>query len=416
MKSLIKKLLPSQLLSAYHWLFATGSALLNLYPSRKLFVVVVTGTKGKSTTSEIIHTLLTAAGHKTALASTIRFCIGTKSEPNLFKMTMPGRGFLQSFLRRAVREGCTHAVVEMTSEGAKQFRHLGVEFDALVFTNLQAEHIEAHGGFINYVQAKLSLARHLEKSRKRPRYVVANTDDAHGKDFLSVNVETKVPYSLADAEPYNTDDKSVRFVWKRGPLISVPLPGVFNLYNILAALSLAEAIGIPLEVAKQALERMRPVAGRAERVERGQPFAVVVDYAHTPDSLRALYETFKERRIVAVLGSTGGGRDRWKRAEMGKIADEFADVSILTNEDPYDEDPAHIMADLAGGYTEHKPRIISDRREAIHEALRLAHEGDAVLISGKGTDPYIMGPRGLKEPWSDKKVAEEELEKLGFRS
>ncbi len=142
----------------------------------------------------------------------------------------------------------------------------------------------------------------------------------------------------------------------------------------------------------------------------------MVDYAHTPDSLRALYETFKERRIVAVLGSTGGGRDRWKRAEMGKIADEYAAVSILTNEDPYEESPMRIMADLAGGFVVHKPQFIIDRREAVAAAFKEAREGDVVLISGKGTDPYIMGPNGTKEEWSDRSVAEEELAKLGYHT
>ncbi len=412
----MKQYIPKGLLNAYHFLFAKLSAVAYGYPSRKLVVVAITGTKGKSTTSELVYNILTAAGHKTALASTIHFTIGTESEPNLFKMTMPGRGYLQQFMRRAVSAGCTHAVVEMTSEGAKQFRNVGIDLDALVFTNLQAEHIEAHGGFENYVQAKLLLARGLEKSVKRPRYIVANIDDTYGPEFLKAEVEVRVPYSLRDAEPYNTDERAVRFVWKGGGLITVPLPGLFNLYNILAALSVCEALGVPLDVCKKALEYTSVVAGRAERVEKGQPFAVLVDYAHTPDSLRALYETFKGRRIIAVLGSTGGGRDRWKRAEMGKIADEYADISYLTNEDPYDEDPKRIMDDLAGGFVTRTPRLVTDRREAMSEAFKEAKEGDVVLITGKGTDPYIMGPNGTREEWSDKLVAGEELIKMGFSS
>lgn len=414
MKPLIKKFLPESLLSLYHLLLAHTSALYYRYPSKKLFVVAVTGTKGKSTTVELVHAILTAAGHKTALASTIRFAVGDESERNLYKMTVPGRGFLQKFMRRAVDAGCTHIVLEMTSEAAKQYRHKGIAFDALLFTNLQPEHIEAHGGYEKYVAAKLSLAAHLAQSPKRPRYIVTNMDDPYGKEFLAAEVETKVPYQLKDAEPYSADERSVRFVWKRGPLITVPLPGLFNLTNILAALSFAEALGIPLEVSKQALEHISTIAGRAERIERGQPFAVIVDYAHTPDSLRALYETYKERRIIAVFGLTGGGRDRWKRAEMGKIADEYCDAAILTNEDPYDEDPERIMRDIAGGFVAHTPQMILSRREAIAAGFKEAREGDAVLITGKGTDPYIMGPNGTKEVWSDKEVAEEELAKLGY--
>jgi len=164
------------------------------------------------------------------------------------------------------------------------------------------------------------------------------------------------------------------------------------------------------------------VPGRADRVERGQPFTVVVDYAHTPDSLRALYETYassgstinRDKKIIGVLGSTGGGRDIWKRPLMGSIADDFCSVAILTNEDPYDEDPHKIINEVAQGFNLKKPFIILDRRAAIREALREAKPGDAVLITGKGTDPYIMGPHGTKEKWSDKKVAEEELRKLGY--
>ena len=414
MKRLLKKLIPSSILDTYHLSLAVIGGVIYRHPSKKLFVIAVTGTKGKSTTVELIRNILAEAGHKTALASTIRFSIGKESEPNLFKMTMPGRFFLQQFLRRAVDAGCTHAVVEMTSEGARQFRHKGIELDALVFTNLQPEHIESHGSFEKYAEAKLSLAKHLEESPKRPRYIVANIDDAYGQKFLDIDVEVKKPFSLKDGEPYNTDDASVRFVWKRDELFTVPLPGLFNLKNILAALTLTEAMGVAPQDIKRALEHQVPIAGRAERVVAGQPYIVVVDYAHTPDSLKALYETYKERRIIGVLGSTGGGRDTWKRAEMGNIADEFCEVAFLADEDPYDEDPQKIVDEVAKGFSKKKPHIILDRRAAIREAMREAKPGDAVLITGKGTDPYIMGPDGTKQVWSDKKVAEEELAKLGY--
>ncbi len=416
MKRILKKLIPAPLLGVYHYALAIAGSVAYGFPSKKLFVVAVTGTKGKSSVVELIRSMLNEAGYKTAAASTIRFTIGTQSEKNLFKMTMPGRFFLQQFLRRAVNAGCTHAVIEMTSEGARQFRHKGVELDALVFTNLSPEHIESHGGLEAYAAAKLSLAKHLESSPKRPRYIVANIDDAYGKKFLDINVEHKAPFSLKDAEPYSVDDNSVRFVFKGSDVFTVPLPGLFSLKNILATITLGRAMGIPTAVMKKALEHHAPIAGRAERVVMGQPFVVVVDYAHTPESLQAIYETYKTHRIIALLGSTGGGRDTWKRPAMGKIADEFASVAILANEDPYDEDPQKIVDEIAQGFAKHHPHVILDRRQAIREALREAKPGDAVLITGKGTDPYIMGPRGTKEEWSDKKVAEEELAKLGYKS
>lgn len=422
----MRKFVPQSIIGAYHYLLAWGAALFYGNPSRKMVVIGITGTKGKSTTTELVAAVLRAAGHPTAVASTIHFVIDQEEQPNLYKMTMPGRGRLQKFLRDAAAAGCTHAVVEMTSEGARQYRHIGIELDALIFTNLSPEHIESHGSFEKYAAAKLSLAEHLSSSRKRPRIIVANADDAYGEKFLAVEAEVRAPFSLLDAQPYTTDDRSARFVW-RGEVFAVPLPGEFNLKNCLAALTLGEALGIPLPTLKQALEHMGPIAGRAERVECGQPFAVVVDYAHTADSLKALYGTYAgagehTRRLVCVLGSTGGGRDQWKRPEMGKLADQYCEHIVLTNEDPYDEDPQKIIAEVAAGITTKKPTTILDRRAAIAAALTQAQtlrqsaegSGVAVLITGKGTDPYIMGPRGTKEPWSDARIAAEELQKLGY--
>jgi UDP-N-acetylmuramoyl-L-alanyl-D-glutamate--2,6-diaminopimelate ligase len=420
MKSFIRSLLPAPVLTTYHLILAYTGAFVYRFPSRKLVVIAVTGTKGKSSVVELIAELLRSSGKTVASASTIRFCIGTQCERNLFKMTMPGRLFLQHFLRRAVDAGCTHAVIEMTSEGALQHRHRGVALDALVFTNLQPEHLERHGGFEAYADAKLELARALSRSPKRPRTIVANLDDAYGQKFLdTAGAEIKVPFSLKDAEPYNTDDKNVRFVW-RGELFTVPLPGEFNLKNCLAALALGEALGLPLQDMKRALEHVTQIDGRAQRIERGQPFAVIVDYAHTPDSLKALYEAYasttlstgKNKRIIGVMGSTGGGRDAWKRPAMGTIADEYCASAYLTNEDPYDEDPRAIIDAVAKGFSRITPKVVLDRRAAIAAALREAKEGDAVLITGKGTDPCICGPRGTKQEWSDADVAREELDKL----
>ncbi len=329
MKRFIKNITPGPLLSAYHYSAAMWGAIRYGFPSSKLVVIGITGTKGKSTTAELVAAILREAGHTVALASTIRFAIGDQSEPNLFKMTMPGRTFLQHFLRTAVTKGATHAVIEMTSEGAKQYRHKGIALNALVFTNLQPEHLESHGGMANYAAAKLSLAKGLEQSKKRPRYIVANANDKYGKDFLAVDVEIKAPFSLQDAEPYSTDEKSVRFVWRRGELFTVPLPGLFNLQNILAALTLADAMGIPQATSKKALEHIAPVAGRAERVEMGQPFTVVVDYAHTPDSLRALYDTTRVKGSLACLEARGGAATPGSAPPWAKLPTTFARLRYL---------------------------------------------------------------------------------------
>ncbi|HEX8993776.1 MAG TPA: UDP-N-acetylmuramoyl-L-alanyl-D-glutamate--2,6-diaminopimelate ligase [Candidatus Paceibacterota bacterium] len=421
MKSFIKKILGAllprsfynRLFSAYHLTLAYLGAIVHRFPSRSLTVIAVTGTKGKSSTAELIYAMLMRAGHKTALAGTIRFCIDTECEPNKYKMTMVGRFFLQRFLRKAVNAGCTHAVVEMTSEGALQSRHRGVDLDALVFTNLAPEHLERHGGMENYVAAKLSLAEHLSRSPKRPRIIVANADDAYGAKFLAVNADIRRPFSLGDAQPHSATEHGIDFTW-HGSTFHSPLMGEFNLKNILAALTVCDALGAPLEALVKAVAEVGTIAGRGERIERGQDFSVVVDYAHTPDSLRALYETFANTtgKRICVLGSTGGGRDAWKRPAMGKIADTHCDIAILTDEDPYDEDPRAIIDAVAAGFSRIEPQVILDRRIAIRTALSLARAGDAVLITGKGTDPYIMRAHGAREPWSDRTVAEEELADL----
>ncbi len=397
---------------SYHRFLATLGAIRHHFPSRALCVIAVTGTKGKSTVTELIASILEEAGNTVALSNTIRFKVGDESEPNLYKMSMPGRFFMQSFLARAVRSGCSHAVLEMTSEGARMHRHAHIDLDALVFTNLSPEHIESHGSFEAYRDAKLSLRDALVHSQKQKRIVVANKDDQYGHLFLDVpeGVERR-PYSLKQAEPHNENERGVLLTFE-GVSIYSPLVGLFNVYNILAAATLARALGIAPEVIKRGVERQTLVKGRVEKVDEGQNFFAVVDYAHTADSLEKLYTAFKQERKICVLGSCGGGRDTWKRPEMAKVAERHCDQIILTNEDPYDEDPEKIIRDMVRGLEKKKATIIMDRRLAIRRALRMARSHDAVLITGKGTDPYIMGRNGSKVPWSDERVVREELRTL----
>ena len=397
--------------TCWHYVIAYASAAWYGFPSRKLFVIGITGTKGKSSTAEMTNAILEQAGYRTALASTIRFKIDKDSRPNLFKMTMPGRGFLQKFFAEARKADCTHVVLEITSEGARQFRHKGIALNALLFTNIAPEHIESHGSYDNYKKAKLSIGHALVASSKRPRIMVANPDDELGKEFLKLPVEHVLPYRLSDAQPYQLLDGKISMTFD-GVSFPMPFPGEFTILNALAAATLAKKIGIKSETIAQGLSHMQPILGRAERIECGQNFTVIVDYAHTPGSLQALYDAYKDKRKVCVLGNTGGGRDTWKRPDMGKIAETACDIVILTNEDPYDENPTAIVEEMAAGMKHKKPEIIMDRRAAIARALSEARTGDAVLITGKGTDPFIMGARGTKTPWSDARVAREELKAL----
>ena len=393
---------------SYHYTLALLSAFVYRFPSKHIAVIGITGTKGKSSTIELVNAILEEQGFKTALVSTLRFKIGETTERNLFKMTLPGRFFLQHFLRRAVNAGCNYAIIEMTSEGVRQFRHKFIYLDALIFTNLSPEHIEAHGSFETYKKTKLKLTKSLAHSGKEKRIIIANVDDEHGKDFLDIEVELNVPYSLNDAEPYTVHENSISLTFEN-TLITSSLNGTFNLYNILAAASFARSIGIDTRVIKRGIKKVTMIPGRVERVDEGQNFDVIVDYAHTPDSLLKLYQAFPERSKICVLGNTGGGRDRWKRSVMGGIADRYCKIIILTNEDPYDENPKAIVDEMAHGIKNHRPRIIMDRREAIGYALKEAKRNDVVLITGKGTDPFIMGSRGSKEPWSDSRVAHKAL-------
>lgn len=411
----LKKIIPSKLFRAlqpaYHYSLALLSALVYRFPSRRIKVLAITGTKGKTSTTEIVNAILEEAGYKTALAGTLRFKVGDEEERNLYKMTIPGRFFVQRFLRRAVNAKCDWMVIEMTSEGAQQFRHKFIDFDALIFTNLSPEHIESHGSFENYKDAKLSIARSLAGSPKRPRIIVANADNEFANEFLDVDTETKTTYSLKDAEPYTLKKDSTSFNFM-GTQICAHLSGAFNLSNMLAGISFARTIGVSPEVIRRALEKFHGIRGRVERVNMGQEFDVIVDYAHTTDSLEKVYEVFQDSRMICVLGGTGGGRDSWKRPAMGAIAGAHCDEIILTNEDPYDEDPQKIVSEIMAGAGNGSAKIIMDRREAIAHALSLAKTGDAVIITGKGTDPYIMGPNGTKIKWDDADVAREELRKL----
>lgn len=410
----LKKIVPESIVRPlrplYHRTLAYLMALSYGFPARKLVVIGITGTKGKSTTADMLFGVLREAGYATALLSTIRFAIGNDSEPNLFKMSLPGRGFAQAFMHRALRAGCTHLVIELTSESVLQYRHLFLDLDALIVTNIQREHIESHGSFENYVAAKRTIVDALVRSPKRETILVTNEDIPESCAFLSSDVSRAISFSAKELEQLHTDERSLDFEYAQTHF-SLPLPGTFNALNALATLKLCEAFGIPLSTAATALATLPVVCGRVEHIDAGQDFLVVVDYAHTPDSLQALYDAFPAKRKICVLGNAGGGRDAWKRPLMGRIADEACEKVILTDEDPYDEDPRAIVDAMAGAM-QRAPEIIMDRRAAIRHALRLAHAGDAVLISGKGTDPFIMGARGAKTPWSDARVAREELERL----
>jgi len=419
-----RKIIPKKIFKAaqpaYHWLMAFLSALIYRFPSRKIFVLGVTGTKGKTSTVEIISAILEEAGYKTAVASSLRFKINKEFQKNEHKMTMPGRFFTQKFLRKAVKEKCRYALLEMTSEGAAQHRHKFIELNALVFTNLAPEHIESHGSFENYRNAKLKLFKALGKSKTKNKIIIVNEDDKNADYFLNFDVPQKIKYGLKNLESYELKSDGIDFQIN-GQKISSKLYGEFNLYNILAAIAFAKSQNIEAGTIKKAIEKFSGIEGRMEEIKlepldsaRGeQNFNVIVDYAHTPDSLEKVYKVFQNTRKICVLGSAGGGRDKWKRPEMGKIAATHCDEIILTNEDPYDENPATIIEEIEAGFSQIRNyEKILDRREAIKKALELAQTGDTVIITGKGAEPWLMGPNGTKIKWDDREIVREELKKI----
>lgn len=409
----LRKIIPRPLLGPYHFILSFLAAFFYGFPSKKLRVIGVTGTNGKSTTVLLITHILEEAGYPVASSSSISFSVRGKERENAMRMTMPGRFSLQKFFREAVSEGCTHAVVEVTSEGIAQHRHRFISFDTAVFTNLSPEHIESHGGFDNYRKAKEKLFRSCRKTH------VINLDDEHAHVFLSHEAERKIGYTLSradspeaehvlSAQNVRTDQEKSSFS-VQGTEFSLPLPGLFNVSNALAASGAALAQGVDLALCARALGNVSGIPGRMEKVA-DTPFPVYVDYAFTPNALQKVYETLaqEKRQLVCVLGAAGGGRDKWKRSILGKIAAEHCREVIVTNEDPYEEDPRQIMEQVATGAAG-KARIIEDRREAIRQALSLATSHDTVVITGKGSEPSLCVKGGKKIPWDDRSVVREEL-------
>jgi UDP-N-acetylmuramoyl-L-alanyl-D-glutamate--2,6-diaminopimelate ligase len=452
-KELIKKFIPPIFLRWYHKVLALVANIFYGFPSEKMIVIGVTGTNGKSTTVHLIAKIFEEAGFKVGATSTIGFKVADREWLNDKKMTMLGRFALQKLLRQMVDVGCRYAVIETSSQGIEQFRHLGINYDVAVFTNLTPEHIEAHGGFENYKKAKGKLFLHLmAKPRKVidgkivPKVSVVNLDDEHADYFGGFRADEKYTYKirnskseirnkfqiqnskLVEAENVALSSEGSQFIIHNSKFV-IHLFGEFNVYNALAAISVGLSQGLDLATMAKALEKVRGVPGRMEFIDEGQNFKVLVDYAPEPASMQQLYETIHDSKfvnpnskIIHVLGSAGGGRDKARRPILGRIAAENADYVIITNEDPYDEDPLEIINQVAKGAEECRRTNaecqmkelfkILDRGEAIEKAVSLASEGDLVVITGKGSEQAICVASGKKIPWDDRKKVREVLKKF----
>jgi len=434
MKIVIKQFIPNNLINQYHKVLALLANIIYGQPSEKMIIIGVTGTNGKSSTVELIARILDEAGYKTGFASTVGFKVADNEWLNDKKMTMLGRFQLQKLLSQMMKADCQYAVIETSSQGIEQSRHLGINYDVAVFTNLTPEHIEAHGGFENYKEAKQKLFAKLKSETKKkdvPKIIIANTDDKHAQDFLKFEVDKKFGFGLKDKSEVVDYVRAENIEYQKngtafkvmGEDFNLKLFGQFNVYNSLSAITVALSQGVDLAVAKKALERIKGVPGRMELIDEGptspagkQDFKVVVDYAPEPESLKQAYQTIKDHKmtdgkVIHVLGSCGGGRDLARQPILGKTASDFADYVIVTNEDPYDDNPMEIINNVAkgaeqGGKVEGKNLFkIEDRREAIKKAISLAQKGDLVLLTGKGSEQAICVAGGKKIKWDEREVA-----------
>ena len=406
----------------YHLSFGLLGAILYGFPSKKIKVIGVTGTKGKSTTVYLAGKVLEKAGYKVGWISSLSIKVADKEWINPYHLTMPGRMFIQKTLKDMVKHGCEYVLIEVTSEGIKQHRHNFIDFDTAVFTNLAPEHLETHGGFENYKKAKGKLFKALKQNGKS----IVNIDDKNAEYFLQFKARQKIGFSISPEKrkleidkvllgvDYNIGENGINFTVENTKF-HLHLLGKFNMYNALAAISIVSSEGVELEVIKNGLKDIKVIPGRMEEILQGQDFRVFVDLAHTPDSFEQVFKLVKRlphNRIISVFGSAGGSRDKWKRPELGKIAATYSDYIILTNEDSYEEDPSSIINNIEKGISNSvNYEKILDRRKAIYTGLALAKKEDIILVLGKGTEAtMVIGTKSIS--WDDRQVVREGLDKL----
>lgn len=421
MKRFLAKIFPERhpIRLLYHKIMGMIAAVVYGFPGNKMIVIGVTGTKGKSTTVNFITNILNCAGYKVGMTSTINFQIGNQRWVNATKKSTQSPFVLQKLLKEMVKARCKYAVLEVTSHAIDQSRIFGINFDVAVFTNIAPEHIEYHGNFNNYIATKAELFKKVSRGRKKfgvPKVLVSNADDKYFSYFDQFVADRKITYGLKSAtvyaeniQKYPEGSHYIMHVPNNSLPIELKIPGQFNVYNSLAAAAVCMSLQVPLSIIKKGLDESSSISGRFEHVRCGQKYSVIVDYAHTPESLEGLLKLYRgltPGKLFVVFGATGGGRDKSKRPKMGEIANQFADYVVVTDDDPYSEDEWEIIEQVSKGVARKEGKNfwkIPDREEAIRLALTLAHEGDCVVVAGKGSEEVIK-LRGRTIPWNDKKV------------
>lgn len=412
----------------YHYLLSVFFYWYFGRPGKKMIVIGVTGTKGKSTSCRFIASVLEQSGQKVGIMSTVEFQDGNKRWLNDKKMTMLGRGEIHKMMKSMLQNGCRYAVIETSSEGILQYRHFGLHYDICVFTNLGTEHQERHGGFENLRADKGKIFAGLNRDKRKivggkkiEKTIIVNTDDENAKYFLQFKADNKIGFGYKDqyllekekfvcARLISSDNHKTIFEVDNFSY-TLNLAGAFNVYNALSAIAIGRVFQISEDKISAGIASVKKVEGRMEFVDEGQDFKVVVDYAHESMSLTALFETLrgivKDNKVIGVIGSDGGGRDKGKREKMGEIAGRLCDIVVITDVNCFDEDPKEIAEMIAVGARKAGKKegidlfIEVDRFEGIKKAIHLAHPGDAVAITAKGTEPCIVVSSGKKIPWSD---------------
>jgi UDP-N-acetylmuramoyl-L-alanyl-D-glutamate--2,6-diaminopimelate ligase len=382
----------------YHLLLAIFANIWFGFPARKLTVIGVTGTDGKTTTTTLIYEILKASGIKASMISSVHAVIGGKVYDTGFHVTTPNAFFVQKYLKQALDHGDTHMVLEVTSHGLAQYRVTGIPFAVGVITNVTHEHLDWHKTFENYLNTKLTLLT-------RAKTAIINRDEAElfNKAIPLLRRKRVITYGIRRESQINP----VAYPF------TTSLPGEFNKYNCLAAISAGVALDIPMKTIRQALAGFKGISGRMEMVAMS-PFKVIVDFAHTPNAIdRALKtaRTLTKKRLIHVFGSAGL-RDFTKRPLMGEASSRYADTIVLTEEDYRTENVETIMDEIQSGITE-GPEVFRypNRGKAVAYALSIAKSGDLVIITGKGHEKSLC--RGTKEyPWSDQKEVEKLIKKV----
>jgi UDP-N-acetylmuramoyl-L-alanyl-D-glutamate--2,6-diaminopimelate ligase len=434
-KNLLRPLIPKFIFRAlqplYHGTAARIAATRFKHPSQKLTVIGVTGTAGKSTTVIMLARILNHTGLKTGFLTTVSYFDGDREHINEHGMSMPGGWLLQKSLADMIKKGCRYAVIECTSEGLAQNRHAGITFSGALFTNLSPAHIDTHGSFENYKRAKGRLFAAVGASRK-PTIVGANIDDPNRNYFLSFPASRKFGITTQHSPPptevatvYSADDINVSDHMKfkvKGVEFALHSFGTFNISNALLAIGYAHSLGIALEESAVALRGFGHVAGRMEQIPNARHISIIVDYAPEPAAMEQSLLTAQKlphQKIIHVFGSTGGHRDVSKRFTFGSISARHADTIIITNDDVYDSDPEEIARNIQEGILQagtlasvKRTEVVLERRAAIARALEIAEPGDLILITGKGSEQFLVLPGNKRVPWDDRAAVRQALEKL----